>query len=378
MNKRIFINYFKIFIIISILVIIIFFKNNNYFTNSISAINASSDINNFWKQWSRVNDGDFYLKQYINGEWIVTSNKSMKGIDINAENSLVYYEPKRNAIIAVIDTGVQYTLESISKQIWINKNEIKNDALDNDCNGYIDDIYGWNFLNDNNNIEEGSQNGLYHGTQIVGTLCSNPKVSLINGIVSNVDEIEIMCLKILDDTLSGTTDNLINAINYAERNGATICCLSLCNDYNDELKKTIEKSSMLFIVAAGNQSLDIDKNKIYPASYECDNIIVVANLKSDGTLNKSSNYGKCNVDIAAPGTDVLGLIGDGMYNYSTGTSFAVPYVAGTAALIYCNSKTINIIDVKSKIIKSAKKLDVLSDATYSKGILDINNALADN
>ena len=184
-----------------------------------------------------------------------------------------------------------------------------------------------------------------------------------------------MCLKILDENGNGNVEDLKKAIIYAENNGADICCLSIDSDYDSELETYIKRSNMLFIVSAGNDGRNIDNEPVYPASYNSNNVVVVANVCSDGELNDTSNYGMKTVDISAPGTDIISTAPFNSYSYKTGTSMSVPYVAGVIALTYCNSDTVDLITAKDVVLKSAKKEQKLKKITSTGGIPDIYNAL---
>lgn len=274
--------------------------------------------------------------------------------------------------IAVIDSGIQYTHDAFNDSIWTNKKEVP-DGIDNDNNGYIDDIYGWNFYSNNNDISEGSKE-TDHGTHIVGTLCAYGENSLVRGVLGGLD-FDIMCLKILDEKNNGNVEDLKKAIMYAENNGADICCLSIDSVYDSELESYIKQSDMLFVVSAGNDGKNIDNDPVYPASYSSNNIVVVANVCSDGQLNETSNYGIKTVDIAAPGTDIISTASLNSYTYETGSSMSVPFVAGVIALTYCNSDTIDLITAKEIVLQSVKKTESLKEVTSTGGIPNIYNTL---
>ena len=180
----------------------------------------------------------------------------------------------------------------------------------------------------------------------------------------------------------GTTLSLALAIKYAEANGATICNLSLGTDTNDKvLYRTMKKSKMLFVVAAGNggedgRGIDIDKKPSYPASYDLDNIITVANIKADGTLSASSDYGASSVDIGAPGTDIISTSAGGKYAYMTGTSMAAPFVTAAAAMVYSSNADLTLADTKNILLSTVQTDTALSGKTVSGGILDCGSAVA--
>ena len=179
----------------------------------------------------------------------------------------------------------------------------------------------------------------------------------------------------------GSPSAVINAIHYAEQNGASICNLSMgTTGYSEELAQTIKNSHMLFVVSCGNGGIsglgyNTDVYPVYPASLPYDNVISVANILFDGSLSKDSNYGAASVDIAAPGTYILSTIPDNSYGYMSGTSMAAPMVTGVAAMLYSYRTDISLADVKNIIINSSRKLDTLSGKLVSGGLLDAYSAL---
>lgn len=198
----------------------------------------------------------------------------------------------------------------------------------------------------------------------------------IAGIVQS-DHVKIMVLKALGGSNgSGTTDSIIRAIQYAEANGASICNLSLGSSTNDRaLYQAIAGSSMLFVVAAGNDGADTDVSLGYPASYGLDNIISVANLNYDGALHDSSNCGAVSVDLAAPGSYILSITPGNGYSYMTGTSMAAPMVTAAAAMVYSYYADITLADVKEILLSSVKTLDTLDGAVATGGMLDLGAAM---
>lgn len=309
--------------------------------------------------------------------------KAAEGIDIDMLKAWDAYDGgKRETIVAVIDTGIDYLHEDLTDAIWTNEDEIPGDGIDNDGNGYIDDYYGWNFYDNSNQIYNGSEDS--HGTHGAGTIAASKNDLGIAGIAGD-STVRIMPVKALGGSEgTGTTDSIIQAIQYAEQNGAVICNLSFGTSKNDRaLKNAIENSDMLFIAAAGNGSglagsgtgQNTDRSPIYPAAYDLDNIISVANIQYDGTLHYSSNYGKTSVDLAAPGSYILSTTPENTYSYMTGTSMAAPMVTGTAALIYSYYEDMTLEEVRERILASVKRLDSLDGLVATGGMLDAYAAL---
>ncbi len=324
-------------------------------------------------QWALANNGTF--KGYR------TQVQSKSGVDVSAEKAWKYYTPARETVIALIDTGVQYQHSELTGSFWTNTDEIPGNGIDDDGNGYVDDVNGWNFYDNNNYVYTGSDDA--HGTHCAGTISA--KKDNDSGIagLADYDNIKIMMLKALGGSNGqGTTLSLALAIKYAEANGATICNLSLGTDTNDKvLYRTMKKSNMLFIVAAGNggedgRGVDIDKKPSYPASYDLDNIITVANIKADGKLSSSSDYGATSVDIAAPGTDIISTSANGKYAYMTGTSMAAPFVTAAAAMVYSSNADLTLADTKNILLSTVKTDSALTGKVLTGGILDCGSAVA--
>ena len=366
----------------------------------------------YGQQWALNNDGSFKMEESKNrhpvyetpfetpaapGKWVMpgnfgrgggyqsTSNEmdagqtvsAVEGIDINAEEAwAVYNGGDRDVIVATIDTGIDYTHEDLQNALWINPGEIAGNSIDDDGNGYVDDVYGWNFYN-NNNRTYVSSNDDAHGTHGAGTIAASADNGVGIAGITDSGHVKIMSLKALGGyNGSGSTASIIQAIQYAEANGAAICNLSLGSSVNDPaLYRAMANSSMLFVVAAGNDGANTDKTPSYPASYDLQNIISVANLNYDGSLHSSSNYGAASVDIAAPGSYILSTTPGNGYGYMTGTSMAAPMVTAAAAMLYSHYADITLADVKQVLLTSAGQLDTLSGSVLTGGMLDLGAAM---
>ena len=308
--------------------------------------------------------------------------RSLEGIDMNIVPAWKKYDAKsgkRQVIVALIDTGVDITHPELSGSIWTNTGEIPGDGIDNDGNGYIDDVYGWNFYDNNAQVFTGTDDN--HGTHSAGTIAAAR-----NGVgtvgICDPAYVKIMVIKTLGTSSGvGTVSNVVKAIRYAQANGASICNLSFGTmKYSEELYQAIKDSGMLFIVAAGNgdasgNGYSIDEQPMYPASFELDNIISVANLRFDGQLDRASNYGVRSVDLAAPGNYILSTITGNDYAYMSGTSMAAPMVTGTAAMLYSCDASLSLMDVRNRILQSARPLESLSGKVATGGMLDAGAAM---
>ena len=324
-----------------------------------------------------------YPEGSIDNTWEIQKQviDSVAGIDIGMEPAWAVYEQsteRRPVTVAIIHTGVDISHPELQNSIWINADEIPGDGIDNDNNGYIDDIYGWNFYSGNNQVFNGAEDD--HGTHGAGTIAGAWDSQGISGIADSA-YVKIMVLKVLGTQEGrGISNNVKQAIRYAQDNGADICNLSMGTlTYDAELDAIIRNSPMLFIVSAGNgdavgRGYSIDDLPMYPASYSADNIISVGNLMFNGALDESSNYGAFSVDIAAPGTYILGAIPGG-YAFMSGTSMAAPMVAGVAALVYSCRMDLDLIGVRRAIIDTAKPMESMNGKTVTGGSLNAYGAI---
>ena len=344
-------------------------------------------------QWAFLNTGELRLvpshtaavDAAITGSPALSADgtvRSLEEIDMNIVPAWKKYDAKsgkRQVIVALIDTGVDITHPELSGSIWTNTGEIPGDGIDNDGNGYIDDVYGWNFYDNNAQVFTGVDDN--HGTHSAGTIAAAR-----NGVgtvgICDPAYVKIMVIKTLGTSSGvGTVSNVVKAIRYAQANGASICNLSFGTmKYSEELYQAIKDSGMLFIVAAGNgdasgNGYSIDEQPMYPASFELDNIISVANLRFDGQLDRASNYGVRSVDLAAPGNYILSTITGNDYAYMSGTSMAAPMVTGTAAMLYSCDASLSLMDVRNRILQSARPLESLSGKVATGGMLDAGAAM---
>lgn len=218
--------------------------------------------------------------------------------DIDAPEAWDIQKGDPNLVIGVIDTGVDYNHPDLVGNIWQNPGEIAGDGIDNDYNGYIDDIRGWDFAdNDNNPMDV---NG--HGTHVSGTIAGKGNNGVgVTGVAWNA---KIMPLKFFSDSGPGYTSNAILAINYATAKGVKLTNNSWGGGgYSQALSDAINTAGQqgaLFVAAAGNSSLNTDTTPAYPASYDLANIISVASTTRTDGLSSFSNYGATTVDLGAP------------------------------------------------------------------------------
>ena len=289
--------------------------------------------------------------------------------DIDAPEAWDLRTDACNVIVAVIDSGVDYTHPDLAANMWRNPGEIPGNGIDDDNNGYIDDIYGYDFYNNDGD----PMDDLGHGTHcagIIGAVGNNAQG--VTGVCWNV---KIMALK--NGNINGIpTYCCIQCIYYAIAMGAKVLSNSWGGGpYEQGLKDAIDAANaagVLFVAAAGNDGMSNDYRPFYPASYDCNNIIAVMATDANDERSTwppygSSNYGPTSVDLAAPGSDILSCILGGGYEYHGGTSMAAPYVAGACALLWSYKPYLTYNQVKDGILETVDKLPALeSDPDYGR------------
>lgn len=343
-------------------------------------VTASSLPNDtfFSKQWGLYNKGS-------SNSDITQSSSSSNGIDIDVLGAWQNFQSNNEVIVAVIDTGVDYQHKDLKDHMWYNKAELDGtDGIDDDNNGYKDDIYGWDFYNDDATVCHYSgttadkKDNDNHGTRCAGIIAATANNNFgIAGVASNVN-VKIMSLKTAGGpNAEGDTANIIKAIKYASYNGAKICNASWnCDNDDPALKLAINESNMLFICSAGNgYGTNIDYEPSYPCSYNLTNIVGVTSIDPDGTLSYFSNYGKNTVSMAAPGSNICSTI-VGKYGYDSGTSMATPFVTGVAAMLYAYDSTLYPARAKTLLLSSIKSLSALKNKVVTSGIIDASLAVS--
>jgi hypothetical protein len=291
--------------------------------------------------------------------------------DIDAPEAWDISTGSSEIIVAVIDTGVDYTHPDLAANMWVNTGEIPGNGLDDDGNGYIDDVYGYDFCNyDGNPMDDH-----YHGTHCAGTIGAVGDNG--EGVAGVCWDVRIMALKFLDSGGSGWTSDAINCVEYSILMGANLSSNSWGGGgYSQGLKDAINAAGaagMLFVAAAGNDSSNNDTYPFYPSSYDCNSLIAV--MATDRNDNKSgfSNYGLVSVDLGAPGSSILSCEPGSSYQYLSGTSMATPHVAGASALLWSMNQMLSNSEVKDILLQTVDK--TLAGLCVSEGRLNVYSAI---
>lgn len=302
------------------------------------------------------------------------------GSDIDVTSIWSHVTGHPDLTVAIIDTGIDFTHPDLKNQEWLNRKEIQN-GKDEDNNGFVDDVKGWNFINDNSNVTDVSG----HGTNVAGIIAAEGNNGIgISGVVWNAN---LISLRVLDANGVGDVASAIEALDYATEKGAHLINLSWGTDAKSLfLKDAIRRSSKygaVVVCSGGNEGRDLDAVPYYPASFELPNLISVG--ASDGIDNPvaTSNFGTLAPTVAAPGVEILttranlrGASG-GEENYETvsGTSAAAAIVTGVVGLLKGISFSIKAEDIKRGLIASARSSLGLKGKNAAGGTVSVARGL---
>jgi thermitase len=300
----------------------------------------------------------------------------VSGVDIGAEDAWDITTGSDSVVVAVIDTGIDLNHPDLKSNLWINTVEANGRAgVDDDGNGFIDDINGVNFVEANiPTSNPHDDNG--HGTHCAGTIGA---VSNKDGIVGVAWKVKLMPVKFLGGSGGGTLEGAIRSIDYAVKMGAHILSNSWGGGGSSQLLQEAieraEKAGTLFVAAAGNSGMNNDTSPHYPSSYPVNNVLSVADIDNRGEVAGFSNTGKKSVSVAAPGVNIYSTYLNGGYEWLSGTSMATPHVSGLAALLLAQAPKRSYQEIKDRIMTTARKLPTLRNRVSSGGLVNARNAL---
>lgn len=317
------------------------------------------------------NDADF------SGLWAMNNSGQTGGTpnaDIDAPEAWDLRTDASAIIVADIDTGVDYNHPDLAANMWKNLAESNGTTgVDDDGNGYVDDVYGWDFINgDNDPMDDNS-----HGTHTSGTIGGVGNNG--TGVVGVAWNVRIMALKFLSSGGSGSLSDAVACIYYSINNGAHLSSNSWGGGgYSSAMVDAIaaaDQAGDLFVAAAGNSSSDNDTSPMYPASYQNPNIISVAATDHNDALASFSSYGATTVDLGAPGVSILSTVPGASYASYSGTSMATPHVAGACALAWAQDLSETHLRLKDRILEGVTPLNSLSGKCVTGGRLNLYDSL---
>lgn len=356
-------------------------------SNAIAALRARSDViyaepNFIRKALVAPNDSRYAEMWGLNNTGqrsTFAGNPGTPGNDIRAEQAWNMTTGSRSVVVGVIDTGIDITHEDLHNNIWVNPGEVPGNGIDDDNNGFVDDINGWDFAHNDATVFDYTEpsyppSGGYagdvddHGTHVAGTIGATGNNAL--GVAGVNWQVSLMSLKFLTGADGeGTSADLLNAFAYAKAmrqlwgssggtKGANIRILN--NSYGGiefsqaelDAIRALSDGGILFVVAAGNESFSNDLFPVYPSNYISPNLISVAASGGGGTRAYFSNSGEATVNVTAPGEYILSTTPKNTYDFANGTSMAAPHVSGSAALVCALSPSITMQKVRSVMMYS--------------------------
>lgn len=287
-------------------------------------------------------------------------NNVITGFDIDAQKAWALERGNKNVAMVVIDTGIDYTHPDLANNMWVNPNEIANNGIDDDGNGYIDDMHGINTLTGSGDPMDDQG----HGTHIAGVI--GAEGNNVIGIAGVMHKVSLIACKFLAKDGGGSTEGAIKCLDYvadlARRDiGTTI--VATVNAWgggpeSEALRIAIEKHrdlGILFVTTSGGSASNIDDDKVYPAAYDVDNVIVTAYMASTGHMTSFSSYGPNTVHVASPGEEILSTLPNGKYESWSGSA-AVGFVAGAVGLMKAHNPHLSYLDLKNCLIEKAESL----------------------
>ena len=285
-------------------------------------------------------------------------------------------------VVAVIDTGVDYSHPDLAANMWHNPGEVPGNGVDDDLNGYVDDVYGVNTIT--GAAQPGNpMDDHYHGTHVAGTIGAVGNNGI--GVVGVSPHVKIMALKFLSASGSGSLAGAIKAIDYATMMRINYGInVRLSNNswggggYSTPLEQAISRAKaagIIFVAAAGNDGADSDASPMYPAGYDVDNIVAVAAINRDQNLASFSNYGATSVDIAAPGVSIYSTSPNSGYQSLSGTSMATPHVAGALALLLGYQPSLSYLQAIDRVYLSGLNRTSLVDSLSGVPLVRTQRAL---
>ena len=319
----------------------------------------------FASQWNLLNTGQY---------------SGTAAADIRATQAWDVTTGSRSVVVAVVDSGLDVSHPDLAANIWTNPGEIAGNGLDDDHNGFVDDVHGWNFVDGTNDLTD----VFGHGTHVAGIIGAGGDNG--RGVAGVAWQVSLMGLKFQDARGVGSTGSMLAALNYATmmRRDHAINIVATNASWQaagysrvvEGVLKSQGDAGILFVAAAGNQGSDNDLTPRYPGGYRLPTVLSVAAAGPSGGLIPMSNYGRTTVDLAAPGGMIQSTFPNGGYGILSGTSMAAPHVSGVAALLAAAKPGLSAAAIRDAIVGSARSVAALAGTSVTGGMLDGRAALA--
>ena len=328
----------------------------------------------FYRSINRVTDDTAFTDGTLWGLNNQGQNGGTDNADIDAPEAWDITVGSRNTIVAVLDTGVRYTHQDLVNQMWVNEDEVPNNGLDDDLDGYVDNIYGADTVG--NDGDPMDTNG--HGTHVAGTIGAeagngHPHV----GVAWNV---RLMAVKVLGG-FGSSVASIVGGVDYAAKNMAHVFNLSLGGyGFSQAMYDSLSAAGdagIIISAGTGNDAIDNDVMPFFPASYDLECIIAVAGTDRNDNLASFSNYGKTTAHLAGPAVTIYSSVAsaDDAYDVYDGTSMATPHVAGVMALMRSLQPNWSVLRLREKILAAVGPLPSLTDTTVTGGRINAFKAV---
>lgn len=357
---------------------LVMLPNGAFVSQAMRAVGADAAVEFAEPNW-------IYRKQVISNDPYVTGGSLWgmgDGFGIGATTAWANNKFDCGSVwVGIIDEGYMYSHLDLAANAAKNPGEIAGSKLDEDSNGYIDDVYGWDFAGNNATVYDGASDD--HGTHVAGTIGGVGGNGI--GVAGVCWKVNLMNAKFLGNN-GGTTANAIKAVDYFTdfkgRHGKNLVATNNSwggGGFSQGLKDAIDRAGakeILFVAAAGNDGSNNDSTARYPSGYASGNIIAVASITSSGALSSFSNYGATTVDIGAPGSSIVSTVpgkgGASGYAAYSGTSMATPHVTGAAALYAALNPGASASQIKAAILTSATPTSALAGKVLTGGRLNVS------
>ncbi|HSC91435.1 MAG TPA: S8 family peptidase [Gaiellaceae bacterium] len=276
-------------------------------------------------------------------------------------------------VVGVVDTGVDLAHPELAPNLWTNPGEVPGNHRDDDGNGYVDDVHGWDFADDD--ADPSDEHG--HGTHVAGTIAAVADNGV--GVAGVAPEARVMALRMLGADGSGTVADAVEALLYAVDNGAAVTNNSWGDTEDSQAVRdavaAADVAGVLVVAAAGNSASDNDETPHYPSGIDAPNVVSVAATDNRDALAWFSNVGVRTVDLGAPGASILSTWPGGGYQTLDGTSMATPHVSGAAALAKAAFPGASAVGLKALLLRSVDPLTSLAGDTAAGGRLNADHAV---
>ena len=326
--------------------------------------------------FARPNDPYFGLQWGLASTGQLANGRTgLAGVDIAAPAAWELTTGSRDVVVGVIDSGAQLSHPDLEPNEWQNPGEagpLATNGVDDDGDGYVDDVHGWDFVAGDAQPDDG--NG--HGTHVAGTVGARGNDGV--GVSGVAWQSSLMVLRALDANGSGSVSNAMKAYAYAARKGARVVNLSFggASPSQAERDALAAAGDVLFVAAAGNDGADNDTTASFPCSYDLPNVLCVAASDRNDALAGFSNYGASKVDLAAPGVDIASTYMNGGYAYLSGTSMAAPHVTGVAALVLARRPELTTGQLRATLLDTVDPIPALAGRVATGGRINAARALS--